>query len=206
MIEGVITMNVPNALQLTCDECQEVTMHEVLRGRIGKDQDVIEATVKCLECGKVYTTVVREAKSMKVPIIVSEMGRSQRLELELGEEEILAVDDELVAGDMPVIVSAIEVGERRVRRAMVKDISTIWAKRFDKVRIRVAINKVHKTISVDLEASPDEEFFVDDLLSIGREEVVIHYIKTKDGMVRRGSVPAREIVRIYAKAARRTYS
>ncbi len=199
-------MNVPNALQLQCDECHEVTMHEVLRGRIGKGQEVIEATVKCLECGKVSTTVVREAKGIKVPIIVSEMGSSHRHELELGEDEELAVDDELLVEDLPVIVSSIEVGERRVRRAAVKHISTIWAKRFDKVRVRVAINKVHKTISVDLEATPDEEFFVDDLMTIGREEVVIHYIKTKDGMVRRGSVPAREIVRIYAKAARRTYS
>jgi uncharacterized Zn finger protein len=61
-------------------------------------------------------------------------------------------------------------------------------------------------LAAELTALPDEEFFVGDILNIGRDDVVIHYIKTRDGMVRQGGVPARDIVRIYAKSARTTYS
>jgi uncharacterized Zn finger protein len=94
------------------------------------------------------------------------------------------------------------VNGRRVMAATADEIDTLWVKRFDKVRVKVAINKVHKTLSVDMEALPDEEFIIGDLMQVGREQVVIHYIMTKEGMAKRGSVPAREIVRIYTKAVR----
>ena len=57
-----------------------------------------------------------------------------------------------------------------------------------------------------LEVLPEEEFFIGDLMTVGRYNVVITQIKTTDGMARRGSVLARDIVRIYAKKARTTYS
>ena len=65
-------MNIPNALNLECPDCGEKTVHEVLRGKISKEGDVLETTVKCQQCGKVYTTVVREPKAVMVPIIVTE--------------------------------------------------------------------------------------------------------------------------------------
>jgi len=198
--------SVPNALHLECPDCGDRTVHEVLRGRMGKDQDVIEATVRCQECGKVSTVVVREPKARKVQVIVSDMGQSRREEIEVDEEEKISVEDEMFVGDLPVIVSAIEVGGRRVTNALPADITMLWVKRFDKVRVRVAINKVQRTIAYDMQALPDEEFTVGDLMNIRREDVVITCIKTKDGMARRGTVPARDIVRLYVKAARRVNS
>ena len=199
-------MTVPNALHHDCQDCGERTVHEVLKGRMGKDQDVIEATLRCQECGKVSTVVIREPKSVKVFTIVSDMGQSRREEVELAEDEEVQMEDEMSVGDLPVQVSAIEVDGRRVRKASANEIQTLWVKRFDKIRVKVAINKVHKTISMDLEALPDEEFFIGDLMAVGRDQVVICYIKTKDGMARRGSVAARDIVRIYTKSARTTRS
>ena len=86
----------------------------------------------------------------------------------------------------------------------IKAISTIWAKKFDKVIVKISINKHTKTIPTQIDAMPDEEFFVGDLMTVGKEQVVIHSIKAKEGAVRRGSVPARDIVRIYTKAVRTT--
>ncbi|QLH74795.1 MAG: hypothetical protein HPY73_04625 [Methanomassiliicoccales archaeon] len=197
-------MTVPNALQLECTECDERTVHEVLKGKIGKDKDVIEATVRCQGCGKISNVVVREPRTIKVPIIVSDMGTSTRDEVELSEDEEVEVEEEMFVGELPVIISSIECDGKRVKRAKAPQVTTLWAKRFDKVRVKVAINHVHKTVSVDIDAAPDEEFFIGDLMTIGREEVAIHYIKTHAGMVRRGSVLARDIVRIYAKKARKT--
>lgn len=195
--------SVPNALHLECPDCDDRTVHEVLKGRMGKDQDVIEATVRCEDCGKISNVVVREPKARKVNVILSDRGESRREEIELDEEEMVNVEDEMFVGELPVIVSSIEVGGRRVKRALPAEITTLWVKRFDKVRVKVAINKVQKTSSIDLSVLPDEEFIIGDLMNIGREEVVITAIKTTEGMARRGCVPARDIVRIYTKAARK---
>jgi len=199
-------MNLPNAIYVECPDCGEDTLHEVLKGRLGKDGDTFEGTLRCQECGRVHSAVVREAKTIKVPVIVSDQGESRKAELELPEDEEIRVEDELLLDDMPIIVSSLEKGEARVTKALAKDIKAIWAKRFDRVHVKISINDVHKTIPTEITALPEEEFFVGDLMSIGRHNVVITQIKTKDAMARRGSVLARDIVRIYAKKARTTYS
>ena len=199
-------MAIPNSLYLDCPSCGEKTLHEVLKGRISKGGDVLETTVKCQECQHVHSAVVREPKSTKVAIILSDMGATKKTEFEFGEEEMVVVGDELFIGDTNVVITAIEKGERRVPEAVAKEIKTIWAKKFDKVRVRISVNKTSKTLAAELTALPDEEFFVGDILNIGRDSVVIHYIKTRESMVRQGGVPARDIVRIYAKSARTTYS
>lgn len=199
-------MNVPNAIYVECPDCGEETLHEVLKGRLGKDGDTLEGTLRCHECGRVHSAVVREAKTIRVPVIVSDRGESSRSELELPEDEELRVEDELLLEDLPIIISSLEKGEARVNKALAKDVTAIWAKRFDKVHVKISINDIHKTIPMEMDALPEEEFFVGDLMSVGRYNVVITQIKTKDSMARRGSVAARDIVRIYAKKARTTYS
>ena len=199
-------MAIPNSLYLDCPSCGDKTLHEVLKGRISKGGDVLETTVKCQECQHIHAAVVREPKSTRVPVLLSDLGKTKKLDLELGEDELVAVGDELFVGDSNVVVTAIEKGERRVVQAQASEIRTIWAKRFDKVRVKISVNKTSKTLAAELTALPDEEFFVGDILNVGRDDVVIHYIKTKEGMVRQGGVPARDIVRIYAKSARTTYS
>jgi uncharacterized Zn finger protein len=195
---------IPNSLYLDCPSCGEKTLHEVLKGRLSKGHDVLETTVKCQTCGHIHNTVVREPKTVNVPIIVSEMGQSKRFEFEFGEEEMVALEEELFVGDANVVITAIEKGDKRVSHSPANEISTLWAKRFDKVRVKISVNKNTKTMAAEVFALPEEEFFVGDLMTIGRDEVVIHSIKVDDGMVRTGGVAARDIVRIYAKTARVT--
>jgi uncharacterized Zn finger protein len=197
-------MTVPNALYLDCPSCGEHAVHEVLKGKMSKKQDSMEATVKCQECGHTYATVVREPELIKVPIIVSEQGSSKKEEIELEAGELLGLNDELYLGETHLLVTGIECGSRRVEKCDTKDISTIWAKKFDKVIVKISINKHTRTIPTQMEAMPDEEFYVGDMMTVGKEKVVIHNIKSKEGTVRRGGVPARDIVRIYTKAVRTT--
>ncbi|HOE52064.1 MAG TPA: HVO_0476 family zinc finger protein [Methanomassiliicoccales archaeon] len=198
--------NVPNAIYVECPDCGEETLHEVLKGRLGMDGSTLEATLRCQECGRVHPAVVREGRTIRVPVIVSDRKESRRAEVELPEDEELQVEDELQLDDLPIIISSLEREGARVSRALAKDVTAIWAKRFDKVHVRVSINDVHKTIPAEVDALPEEEFFVGDLMTIGRYDVVITQIKTRDAMARRGAVMARDIVRIYAKRARTTCS
>ena len=198
--------NVPNAIYVECPDCGEETLHEVLKGRLGKDGSTLEATLRCQECGRVHPAVVREGRTIRVPVIVSDRKESRRAEVELPEDEELQVEDELQLDDLPIIISSLEREGARVSRALAKDVTAIWAKRFDKVHVKVSINDVHKTIPAEVDALPEEEFFIGDLMTIGRYDVVITQIKTRDAMARRGAVMARDIVRIYAKRARTTCS
>jgi uncharacterized Zn finger protein len=197
-------MTVPNALYLDCLSCGEHAVHEVLKGRMSKKQDIMEATVKCQECGHIYSMVVREPEVLKVPIIVSELGNSKKEEIELESGELLSLQDELYLGERHLLVTGLECGGRRVEKCDTKDVTTIWAKRFDKVIVKISINKHTRTIPTQMEAMPDEEFYVGDMMTVGKEKVVIHNIKSREGTVRRGGVPARDIVRIYTKAVRTT--
>ncbi len=199
-------MNVPNAIQVECPDCGEETLHEVLKGRLGKDGNTLEGTLRCQECGRVHTAVVRETKTVMVPVIISDQGESRKAEIEIPEDEVIRIEDELLLDDLPIIVSSVEKGNGRVNKALAKDITAIWAKRFDQVHVKISINDVHKTIPAEIVVLPEEEFFIGDLMTVGRYNVVITQIKTPDGMARRGSVLARDIVRLYARKARTTYS
>ncbi len=197
-------MTVPNALYLDCPSCNEHAVHEVLKGKLSKKQDSMEATVKCQECGHTYSTVVREPEMLKIPIIVSELGNSKKEEIELEAGELLSLGDELYLGETHLLVTGLECDGRRVEKCDTKNVATIWAKKFDKVVVKISINKHTRTIATQMDAMPDEEFFVGDMMTVGKEKVVIHNIRSTEGTVRRGSVLARDIVRIYTKAVRTT--
>jgi len=200
-------MPVPNALYLDCPSCGEHSVHEVLKGKIGGRQETLEATVRCAECDHVWRTVVKEPEQADVPIIVSEGGESKKRSIRLDAEERVTVGDELWLNEMHLLVTAIEIEDaRRAPSATAADAKTIWAKRFDKVVVKISVNKHTRTIAAQTEAAPDEEFYVGDMMDVGNEKVVIHSIRSREGSVRRGGVPARDIVRIYAKAVRQTYS
>lgn len=195
-------MTIPNALNIECPFCGERTLHEVLKGRIGRKRTVMETTVRCHECGGTHSAAIREEKPITVSVIVSELGESRREEIELDPDEVFGVDDELFVGGTHVTITSIESNDRRVRRSAAGDIGTIWAKRYDRIRMKVSVNKGYKTVPSEFFAMPDEEFYVGDIISAGREKAVIHKMKTQEGLVRNGGAEARDIVRIYARAMR----
>lgn len=197
-------MTIPNALYIECPTCGERTLHEVLKGKIGRKRMVMETTVKCRECGHTHSTIIREEKPVEIPVIVSDQGESKRESIELETDEFLALEDELFVGDTYVVITSIESDGRRVTRAPAESIDTIWAKRYDKIKVKISVNKGQKTHPSEIFALPDEEFYVGDIIPVGREKAVIHQMKVRGGMVRDGCVEARDVVRIYVKVMRVT--
>jgi uncharacterized Zn finger protein len=103
-----------------------------------------------------------------------------------------------------VLITSIESKGARVKRAKARDIGTIWGKRFDKVRVPFSVSHLGKSYSDHLLAVPDEEFYIGDIMKVGKHDVVIHSIKTKDKSLHTGGAAAREIVRVYANIVRKT--
>lgn len=196
-------MEAPSALHLACPNCGR-TPHRVVRGRVSRGREIVfEGTVRCLRCGYTRKETHREWAARTVPLIVSDRDASQRSELELSPQETVRVGDRLPTERGMVEITAIEVDARRAQEARVEDVDALWSKRADRVEVKFSLNKGRKTLSYTLEVPPEEEFVVGSLVELGREEAVIHRMKTSRGLLRRGGARAEEIQRAYCKAVRR---
>lgn len=200
-------MALPSSVSMECPNCRQESLHEILSGKMGgKAQTVFETTVKCRQCGHVHHAVLKVQKPVEIPVVVSWIRDSVRSSITLGPDEVLSVDDEVMCGEEPVLVTSIESKGARVKRARAGDIQTVWGKKFDKVRVPFSVNHHGKSFSEHVLAVPDEEFFIGDMLKIGKHEVVIHSIRVKERSMRTGGASARDIVRVYANIVRRSTS
>jgi len=198
-------MSVPSSVMVECPTCGCETLHEVLSARMGGGtQAVMDSTVRCRECGHVHHAVVKADRPVEVPVIISWLQKSKRSKISLGPDEVLSVDDEIMCGDEPVLVTSIESKGARLRHAKARDIETIWGKRFDKVRVPFSISHLGKAYSEHVLAVPDEEFYIGDMLTVGKHEIVIHTIKTSTKVLKTGGAKARDIVRVYASIVRKS--
>ncbi|MCI4371925.1 MAG: hypothetical protein L3J78_04675 [Thermoplasmata archaeon] len=196
-------MAAPSALVLKCEVCGTEAPHRVLRGKIGgKDEIVFEGTVKCPSCGRVSSVVSREPKPIQLPVILSWLEKSERTALEFSPEEHVAVGEALDLGDTRIQVTSIESSGRRIVGARAKDITTIWAKRIDKVRVKFSVNKGNRTVPCEVIAAPDEEFEVGEIVDLGKARAVVHHIRTENRTLRDGRARADEIVRMYGRVVR----
>jgi predicted Zn finger-like uncharacterized protein len=196
-------MDMPGALYIECPSCGEETLHRVIKGTIGgKKGFMVDALVKCGDCGHRHTSVIRAEKFITIPVIVSEQKISRKSEIELSQKEIIHIGDEYQLGRGQIKITAIETKSGRVMESPAKDVTTIWAKKFDRLKLKVSINKGSKTMVRTLWAVPDEEFFIGDVMRIKGLNFAIHSIKTKQKNLKKGSAQARDIVRLYGKVVR----
>jgi uncharacterized Zn finger protein len=198
-------MTVPTSLMVECPMCRSETLHEVLSGKMsGRSKATMDATVRCRACEHVHHIVIKIEKPLEVPVIISWLDKSIRTKIVLGPDEVLTVDDELMCGENPVKITSIESKGSRPRRAKVREVDTIWAKKFSKVRVPFSVSHAGRSYSDHVVAVPDEEFYVGDIITVGKNDVVIHTIKTKGRVLRTGGTEAKDIVRVYGSIVRKS--
>ena len=196
-------MSTPTAIVANCDNCGEV-MHRVLKGKIsGKQETVFEGVVKCQRCGRVHAIILREPKPLKLHIILSWLEKSERKEIEVEPGAVITVGELMEFEGSRIEITAIESGGRRVPESPAKDITTLWAKKMDKVRIKVTMTRGDRSWSREIIAELEKEFRVGDELQIGTERTTIEKIKVQQRTMYRGSALAVDVKRIYSHAAGR---
>lgn len=196
-------MKAPKELVIECPECGEDTEHKILGGRVeGKKRLILRSAVQCRICGHVHRVEIAEERPIEVPVIVSWMGTSERSTVGLMPSEVVSVDDEFYVGDRCVIVTAIEKDHLRVGSAKAQEISTIWAKRFDKIWVKISLDFHGKVYSKKILAIPEEEFEVGELFEVEGHEAAITAIKVEGRTLKKGSAIAKDIVRLYARGIR----
>ncbi len=175
----------------------------MLRGKVtGRDEVVFEGVVKCSRCGQTRSVVTREPRPIQVPVIASFLERSEKTSLEFSPEEPVELGQEFELGDMRLRITAIEVRGRRMEGALAKEVTTLWAKRTDQLRVKFSVNMGNRTVPHDVLAAPDEEFEVGEIVDLGKARAVVHHIRTAKRTVHDGRVRAEEIVRMYGRVVR----
>ena len=87
---------------------------------------------------------------------------------------------------------------------MTDKVKTIWAQQFDLLNLKVTVNNNRKSYSRRIEREPDDEFQIGQVLELEDMDCYVHAIKTRDKLVSKGTVEAREVVRIYGKFKEKT--
>jgi len=197
-------MEVPDQIYFDCRECRDITPHDVLKGRMGKS---LEATLRCQECKKVFTTTIKLPSPVTVKAILSDGPVSETTTVELESDDLVVLGDEFLLEDgRRAKVTGIELADgAKIKKAQAPKIATLWVILFDEINIKVSVNDVQRTYSKYIKAEPEDEFSVGQTLSFGDMDCLVHSIKVKERMVRRGSVEARDIVRIYGKYRKRSF-
>lgn len=187
-------------MKLTCPNCGKETNHEIVSYKTLKD--ATEYVVRCKNCGYTYKKIIKESRFVDLKVIWSWRDKSQVKKYSTLEDAILSVGEEIKVNGVNSLITAIDAGGKRVKKAIAKDIDTLWAKRFDRVIVKISVNRGERTIPYEIVAHPDEEFYIGDIIEVNHTHAVIHRIKTEERFIHRGGARAREIVRIYAKEIR----
>ncbi len=191
-------------IEVECPSCspQEEVGHQVLK-------EGPSALVSCLECGQVHSAKIKTLKGSVLKVIVSKMDISRTYKIKLDSEIVLHVDDEIVIDDedaeivFPIVITALDAGEKRVKMAKAEDIKTIWGRYIDEVTVKfTAQSGTEKTEVIEKCFPGDYEFVVGAEEIVGNKRLFINKIKVRDGEFRskKGDIVlAKHVKRIFAK-------
>jgi len=188
-----------DVVEAACPQCspEEEVMHTVVKSHL----------LKCEQCGFIHRLPHEKKKAIKIKVIVSRGGASSAQQLEVDADEELYAGDEFVI-DVGEDVSGVRIQSLelltggRSERAKAKDVRTIWARAIDEVVVKIAVQRLGETQSLDYKVNGDYEFAIGDIMKLKGYEVRISSIKVRDGGIfkRTGkAIKAKDVRRIYSK-------
>jgi len=186
-------------MEAACPQCspEEEVMHTVVKSQL----------IKCEKCGFIHRLPHEKKKEITLKVIVSREGESFPQHIKVNEDEELHAEDEFVV-DIGEEVSGVRIHSLELKtggrseRAKARDVRTIWARAIDEVVVKIAVQRLGETESLDYKINGDYEFTIGDILKLKGYEVVITSIKEREGGIfkRAGkSMKAKDIKRIYSK-------
>jgi uncharacterized Zn finger protein len=144
-----------------CEICDEECPHEVLKSRTSSKRGFsFQGVVKCLECNTTGPTEIREELPLELRLRISEDDETKKNILEIDRGVILRVGDTRPHPDGLILITGLEIGNKRPNQAYSQDNPIVWAKKATHAKIRFAIHDGESTISVKQEFEAIEEFQV----------------------------------------------
>ena len=192
-------------VEVVCPSCSPKmsVLHDVLKS----GQNTI---VLCQECGNVHPAKFEKPKTFNIKVIISKGDQSFTQMTKMTSEENVSIDDEIIVDDgesdevYPVLITAIECGDKRPEIANAANINTIWGRAIDEVVVKIAIHRGKTTEALQKRVPGGYEFIVGKEEEVDRTKIRVKKIKIRDGSLesRTGTaVEAKFIKRIFAEEA-----
>jgi uncharacterized Zn finger protein len=176
-------------------------LHDVLK--LGQNP-----VVQCQECGNVHPTKIEKPKTFNIKVIISKGEESFTQMTKMTSEEDVYVDEDIIVDDgesdevFPILITAIESGDKRLQKANPSEITTIWGRAIDEVVVKIAVHRGKNTEALRKRVPGGYEFIVGKEETVDRTSVRVKKIKIRDGSLesRTGTaVEAKFIKRIFAE-------
>ena len=162
-----------------------------------------EYLLKCEDCGHVYKNVISLKKPRPYRLIISEQDKSHKTTIDLSPSDELKTGDTLLTELGQVEVTSIEVGDKRVNKSNLEDVTTIWASSVEiPARIGFSVDLHGEVDSYKLDLERDFEIAPGDVVKIENHIVKVHVIKTQERKLTSGFAKAGVIKRVYSKPVR----
>ena len=159
-----------------------------------------ELLLRCNDCQHVFRDTFSAKKPKPYRIIISEQDQSIKSTIDLSPSDELEVGDVLISELGQVEVTSIETNVKRVKKALIEDIKTIWTSSVEiPARIGFSVDLHGKVDSYKLDLDRDFEIATEDIVKIDNRIVKIHVIKTNERKTTSGFAKASVIKRVYSK-------
>ncbi|MCC7554169.1 MAG: hypothetical protein KO202_06765 [Methanobacteriaceae archaeon] len=168
-----------------------------------KKKETKEFLLKCNDCQHIFKDNISQKNPVNKRLIISEQERSIKTSIDLFPNEELAIGDILISEYGQIEVTSIEFDGKRVKKAIISDIDTIWASSIEiPVRMGISVDLHGKVESYKVDIDRDIEISVDDIVKIEDYIIKIHTIKTNERRKNSGYANSGDIKRIYGRPAK----
>ena len=181
---------------IKCAVCEIMAEHEVLRERkIGTGADFL---VKCQECDGVHTIQFRPPKIIEIPIMLTEGPKSNIAQIEMEEDEHLALDDVFAHEEKHWRITRLENRKgKAVRHVAASNLSRATALRADQLRIKITMTDGEDSEADVIEVPAETIFSAGAIIRHHGEKWRIRAIHTGEARTLTGKVPAYYVKRLY---------
>ena len=156
-----------------------------------KKKLIEEYLLKCEDCGHVFKDIISAKKPRPYRLIISEQDKSHKTTIDLSPSDELKCGDILLSDLGQVEVTGTEIGDKRVQKAMLEDVDTIWAVSVEiPARIGFSVDLHGEVDSYKLDLERDFEIAPGDIVKIDKHIVKVHVIKTQERKLTSGFAKA----------------
>ena len=169
-------------LWIFCEICNEECPHEVLKSRTSTRKGFsFQGVVKCLECDTTGPTEIKALQPIELRLGISKDNETQKGILNVDRGIPIKVGETRPHPDGMIMITGLEIGNKRPNAAYSDDNPVIWAKRATHAKVRFAIHDGESTISVKQEFESTDEFRIGMRVRIEGEVAIIKDINLHGG-------------------------
>ena len=146
-------------LWIFCGVCEAESPHQVLKSRRSSTRGFsFQGVVKCLECELTGPVDIKEEPPVQLRLRISDDSETEKNILNADKGVLLSVGETRPHPHGLILITGLEVGNKRPSQAYSQDNPIVWAKKATHAKIRFAIHEGESTISVKQEFESQEEF------------------------------------------------